>query len=120
MQKKEDRGGGAKYIVVRCQNVGSGNSRVTAETHCTKAKEILKDNKFTNIHIQSIQDLDGNAFKINIKPESEDSIGFLRKSADNIFGCVAREIGNKWDYNKRIWVKPNDSNLLKLTGLNRI
>ena len=85
-KKGGQRGGGARYIIVRCQNVGSGNKLVNAEDICKEGKEYIEKYYPTKDFFESIEDLDGGkSFQINIKPEKERYDRIIKVTLDEFF-----------------------------------
>lgn len=105
--KKGGQRGGAKFIVVTCQDVGAGNRLVTAEAHCKQAKDYIMRDITTKDYIVKIDDLSSSSFKVFIKPENQVyDLNFVKSKLDRFFGCSAiiEEDRTYWNPTNQKWV----------------
>jgi hypothetical protein len=88
--------GGNIYIDIKCNNLGKNSTLVTGEEHALNAKKILEEDK---VHIDRIE-IQNNFLRIYLTKKGRENASFVRTKADRIFGCNARLIENKFEYNK--------------------
>jgi len=102
--KKGGQRGGAKFIVVTCQDVGSGNSLVSGETYSKLAKDGIMKDIYSKDHIDKIEDTSSRSFKVSLKPTSQSDADYIRKNLDGFFGCHAIIKEDRTYWNKNKWV----------------
>ena len=90
-----------KYIDIKCQTIGKGNTLVTAEKYSELAKKSLEKNPITSPHIEKIEFSPDNQYlRVFIKEDSRNYASTIRTIADNLHGCQARLIENRFYFNK--------------------
>ena len=101
--KKDVQKGGSpkKYIDMKCHKLGikGNNLSVNDENFAKSIKNELLVNPIFKGMIQEIK-TEKNFLRIHLNGEGQKNADYLRQIADGIYGCNARLIENKFEYNK--------------------